>query len=89
MRHLDENGSMMGAKAEGENNVVEGRYMVFPLEGGENLVTGIDSVPRGGEVQSVTYVNLLGVQSATPFAGINLVVTRYTTGETIVSKQIK
>ena len=89
VRHLDENGSMIGAKAEGENNVVEGGYMVFPLEGGENLVTGIDSVTSGGEVQSVTYVNLLGVQSATPFAGINLVVTRYTTGETIVTKQIK
>lgn len=89
VRHVNAAGSMMGAKAEGENNVVEGNYMVFPLEGGENLVTGIDSVTRGGEVQSVTYVNLLGVQSATPFAGINLVVTRYTTGETIVTKQIK
>ena len=89
VRHVNAAGSMMGAKAEGENNVVEGGYMVFPLEGGENLVTGIDSVTRGGEVQSVTYVNLLGVQSATPFAGINLVVTRYTTGETIVTKQIK
>lgn len=89
VRHVNAAGSMMGVKAEGENNVVEGPYMVFPLEGGENLVTGIDSVTRGGEVQSVTYVNLLGVQSATPFAGINLVVTRYTTGETIVTKQIK
>ncbi len=89
VRHVKADGSMIGVKAEGEKNVVEGGYMVFPLEGGENLVTGIDSVTCGGEVQSVTYVNLLGVQSATPFAGINLVVTRYTTGETIVTKQIK
>ena len=79
---------MIGAK--GENNVVEGNYMVFPLEGGDGLITAIDAVAAAdSEVQSVTYVNLLGVQSATPFAGINLVVTRYTTGETIVTKQIK
>ena len=88
VRYLDENGSMIGAK--GENNVVEGNYMVFPLEGGDGLITAIDAVAAAdSEVQSVTYVNLLGVQSATPFAGINLVVTRYTTGETIVTKQIK
>lgn len=72
------------------DGVVEGNYMVFPLEGGDGLITAIDAVAAAdSEVQSVTYVNLLGVQSATPFAGINLVVTRYTTGETIVTKQIK
>lgn len=90
VRYVNAASSMMGAKAEGENNVVEGNYMVFPLEGGDGLITGIDAVAAAdSEVQSVTYVNLLGVQSATPFAGINLVVTRYTTGETIVTKQIK
>lgn len=82
VRHVEGDGTKDG--------VVEGNYMVFPLEGGDGLITAIDAVAAAdSEVQSVTYVNLLGVQSATPFAGINLVVTRYTTGETIVTKQIK
>ncbi len=45
VRHLDANGSMIGLKADDENpNVVEGRYMVLPLEGGDGLITGIDAV---------------------------------------------
>ena len=61
--------------------------MVFPLEGGD-IVTAIENVSTRGEVASVTYVNMLGVESSEPFAGINIVVTRYTTGETVIKKEL-
>ncbi len=67
---------------------VEGNYMVFPLEGGD-IVTAIENVSTRGEVASVTYVNMLGVESSEPFAGINIVVTRYTTGETVIKKEMR
>lgn len=68
-------------------SAVEGNYMVFPLEGGD-IVTAIENVSTRGEVASVTYVNMLGVESSEPFAGINIVVTRYTTGETVIKKEL-
>ncbi len=68
-------------------SAVEGDYMVFPLEGGD-IVTAIENVSTRGEVASVTYVNMLGVESSEPFAGINIVVTRYTTGETVIKKEL-
>lgn len=67
----------------------EGNYLVFPLEGGPNVVTAVNDVTARREVASVTYVNLQGMQSATPFEGINIVVTKYTTGETQVAKQLR
>lgn len=88
VRYLDENGSMTGSKADGENNVGEGRYMVFPLEGGD-IVTGINNITSDAQVAGVTYVNMLGYESTTPFKGINLVVTHYTNGTTRVSKELR
>ncbi len=75
-------------RAEGDV-VVEGNYMVYPLEGGDNLITAIDGVNVDREVVSVTYVNLMGMQSAEPFVGINLVVTRYNDGTVKTCKLVK
>ena len=55
----------------------------------EVKVSGIDDVMAGKTVESVTYVNTLGVQSTTPFSGVNIVVTRYTDGTTATTKQIQ
>lgn len=89
VRHLDSNGSMIGLKADDENpNVVEGRYMVLPLEGGDGLITGIDAVAAAdSELLSVTYVNMLGMESTTPYAGLNIVVKRYSNGNLVVTKE--
>ena len=89
MRYVDANGSMTGSKADGENNVGEGRYMVFPLEGGAGIITGISNITSDAQVAGVTYVNMLGYESTTPFKGINLVVTHYTNGTTRVSKELR
>ena len=67
---------------------VEGNYMVFPLEGGD-IVTGISNISSDAQVAGVTYVNMLGYESTTPFKGINLVVTHYTNGTTRVSKELR
>lgn len=75
-------------RAEGDD-VVEGNYVVYPLEGGDNLITAIDGVNVDREVVSVTYVNLMGMQSAEPFVGINLVVTRYNDGTVKTCKLVK
>ena len=75
--------------ASSKDDPVEGNYMVFPLEGGNDIVTGISNITSNGEVASVTYVNMLGIESSTPFKGINIVVKRYTTGETVVTKQLR
>lgn len=89
VRHLDSNGSMIGLKADDENpNVVEGRYMVLPLEGGDGLITGIDAVAAAdSELLSVSYVNMLGMESTTPYAGLNIVVKRYSNGNLVVTKE--
>ena len=49
--------------------------------------TGITSiVADGDEVESVTYVNTMGMQSKSPFVGVNIVVTRYKSGAMKSSK---
>ncbi len=51
--------------------------------------TGIGDVTAGKTVSSVRYVNAAGQQSATPFAGMNIVVTTFTDGSTQAVKVIK
>ena len=76
-------------KADYSDMVKEGNYMVFPLEGGADVVTGIENVHADlGNVLSVTYVNMLGIESPTPFSGINIVVTKYENG-TRITKSMK
>ena len=49
--------------------------------------TGInDRFADGDEIESVTYVNMSGIQSKEPFDGINIVVTRYKSGAVKSSK---
>ena len=46
--------------------------------GGQTAINSI--IADGDEIESVTYVNMTGVQSKEPFEGINIVVTRYKSG---------
>jgi hypothetical protein len=55
------------------------------LNMGDN--TAISSIAADGdEIESVTYVNMSGVQSKEPFDGVNIVVTRYKSGAVKSSK---
>ncbi|MBQ9555398.1 MAG: C10 family peptidase [Muribaculaceae bacterium] len=51
--------------------------------------TAINSLAADGdEIESVTYVNMNGVQSKEPFDGVNIVVTRYKSGAVKSSKRL-
>ena len=68
-----------------------GNYKVFPLDlavESESIVTGVSRVDAGRAVQRVTYSDLAGRVSNRPFAGVNIVVTRYTDGTVHTSKAV-
>ena len=50
--------------------------------------TGIETI-NNSNVKSVRYYNLQGVESATPFQGVNIVVREMTDGSKIASKMVK
>ena len=68
---------------------------VYPLdltnEGAQNPPTGIHELLKdtGKTVESVRYFNVMGMESKTPFEGINIVVTRYTDGSFSTAKVLK
>ena len=40
-------------------------------------------------IESVTYVNALGMQSDKPFDGVNIVITRYSNGTVSTTKVVR
>ncbi len=73
--------------ASSKDDPFEGNYMVFPLEGGAGIITGISNITSDAQVAGVTYVNMLGMESTTPYAGLNIVVKRYSNGNLVVTKE--
>jgi len=57
--------------------------VLYPLQG---TPTGIAEVNTTRNIDTVTYVNALGQQQATPFEGFNIVVTRYNDGTTSTTR---
>ena len=55
----------------------------------DQIITGVSEVKTGGEVMSVTYCDLAGRMSQKPFAGVNIIVTRYSDGTVKTTKAIK
>ena len=57
---------------------------------GGGTVTAINTIAAGkGEVKAVRYYNLMGVESATPFDGVNIVVKEFSDGTRETSKVVK
>ncbi len=50
--------------------------------------TGIEDVNAGAQVVNTRYYNTLGVESAQPFNGVNIIVKEYSNGQKTTSKQI-
>lgn len=50
--------------------------------------TAINSINTDAQVVGIRYFNALGVESATPFDGVNIVVKEYSNGQKTTSKQI-
>ena len=67
-------------------------YMIFPLDlivNSDHIITAVSHVNTAKAVHSVTYSDLAGRTSSKPFAGVNIVITRYTDGTVITSKQVR
>lgn len=67
-------------------------FMVYPLNlsAATDPATAIESVVAGnGEVKSVKFYNVAGIESATPFQGVNIVVTEYTDGSRTTTKMLR
>ena len=60
-------------------------YIVYPLRL-TDVPTAINTVEATGKVVNVKYYNLMGVESSTPFDGVNIVVTTYDNGSRSTSK---
>lgn len=54
---------------------------------GASVPTGIDTI-GAGEIKATRYYNLMGVESATPFHGVNIVVKEYSDGTRDTSRVI-
>lgn len=63
-------------------------YILYPVAVNTNLPTGVTDV-YAKTVAGVKYVNVAGMESNTPFDGVNIVVTSYTDGTHSAVKVIK
>ena len=52
------------------------------------IITGVDDITAADAIERVTYVNVTGQTSTTPWTGINLVITRYTNGTSTTEKRL-
>ena len=66
------------------------KFVVYPLnlEAG-NVSTGVNDVNSAKEVKGVSYFNMMGVESAQPFDGVNIMVTTYTDGTQSATKVLR
>lgn len=53
------------------------------------IPTAISTIDGSAQAESVRYINVAGMESDKPFAGMNIVVTRYNNGTTTITKMIK
>ena len=66
------------------------KFVVYPLDLDANKVaTGVNDVNSAKEVKGVSYFNMMGVESAQPFDGVNIMVTTYTDGTSSTAKVLR
>ena len=66
------------------------KFVVYPLDLDANKVaTGVNDVISAKEVKGVSYFNMMGVESAQPFDGVNIMVTTYTDGTSSAAKVLR
>ena len=76
------------------NDATAGKYVVCPIYLNDALIyTAIDNinVDKRGDMRSLKstrYYNMMGVESATPFQGVNIIVKEYSDGSRESSKAI-
>lgn len=72
-------------------DVASNKYYVKKVEANKSgsIPTAINGITTGAQVESVRYYNVAGIESEKPFAGMNIVVTRYSDGTTTTTKVVK
>lgn len=66
------------------------KFVVYPLDLDANKVaTGVNDVNSAKEVKGVSFFNMMGVESAQPFDGVNIMVTTYTDGTSSAAKVLR
>ena len=66
------------------------KYVVYPLNlDADKVSTGVNDVNGTKEVKGVSYFNMMGVESAQPFEGVNIMVTTYTDGTQSAAKVLR
>lgn len=69
------------------NDAASTTLVIYPLDlSAQGSATAVKDVVGDRVVKSVSYYNIMGVESAQPFQGVNIVVTRYTDGSTSTAK---
>jgi len=77
-----------GTNGTPKTDVLSADYLVYPLRL-YDVPTAIETVETAvGKVVDVKYYNIMGVESTTPFSGINIVVSTYDDGTNTTSKQL-
>ena len=66
------------------------KFVVYPLDlDADKVATGVNDVNCAKEVKRVSYFNMMGVESAQPFDGVNIMVTTYTDGTSSAAKVLR
>lgn len=66
------------------------KFVVYPLDlDASKVATGVNDVNSAKEVKGVSYFNMMGVESAQPFDGVNIMVTTYTDGTSSATKVLR
>ncbi len=76
-----------GNQSEPVTDDLSAEYIVYPLRL-IDVPTAINTVETSGKIVSIKYYNMLGIESSTPFNGVNVVVTTYDNGNRTTSKKL-
>ena len=76
-------------KAEGDSKEYYIAEYTIPDKLTSDIPTFIFGVENANQVAGVKYYNIAGIESDTPFQGVNIVVTRYTDGTMTTRKVVK
>ena len=80
-----------GGPRRGPGAAPDGSFGVSPadLPSGRPTPTTVKNVTDAKQVVSVSYYNIMGMESETPFEGVNIVVTRYSDGSSSTFKVLR
>ncbi|MBR5087520.1 MAG: chitobiase/beta-hexosaminidase C-terminal domain-containing protein [Muribaculaceae bacterium] len=87
-----DNGTQFEANDVAPSTSRTAKYTVYPILLNDDFVTAIQTInsdkPSIRTLKSTRYYNLMGVESSTPFQGVNIIVKEYTDGSRESSKVI-